>query len=1343
MTISQAELQTYPIGGNVTMRPGTWMVKITTDPKVYAVTPGGVLHHVDSESRALALWGANWNKMIVDVSDAFFVNYSTGTALSSNVHPTGSLIKRGTSYYYVDNGNERPFASDAALTANMMNTAFAVETTMDYPDGSSITGMESALTNVAGSSSTVGTSAAGLTVSGGAMTASTSLPRGANSVKVGDFNFTAGPEGAVTLNQVTIKRSGVGAVADISNAYIYDGANRLTSGRTFNSSTNEATVTLNLSIPAGSTKVLSLYVSIASGALAGNEHVFGIESSAKVTSNAASVNGVFPINSNKHSIAGSAAGTLTIQRNGSVSNPRIGDKGVKLSEFQVSATGTEDIWVKQVTLTQGGNMTNSAMSNFMLKQSGTLVASASSIASNDRLDLVFNPTFKIEKGNNRVFELYGDVGGRPNDTIGFYVEDIADVQATGGTYGVGVTVTVNDSFDSIDFTDADNTPAGTEAHELTLQGGQFTIIWDGPSSQNISNAASDVVVWKGTIYTANEVEVRNWRFRLQDQDNVGDVIDLINDATGGAPGDDAVDATEAATVYIQDIKLWNLTNNTVIAGPVELSTTVGASTLVQNLVLTDDVTLAAGSTTQIGLSVDVRNTPASSSINLLASMGDGTNSFTSLDVKNIGSNTYLGVGTDIVPGTAISGQSQTVTAAGLTISTAPSPTDSIMIKGAANYATTGFNFAAGSGSAVKVTSVAVTAGMSDTNDNAYGAAGAADGASTSVSSLVLTAKLMDGTTQVGTTKSFSSGVATFDNLNWTLNASQTKKLDVVITTNSAATLNGASDFLRVSLEASSVNAVDDQGNTVSSLTGIPSNSAEGAGDVVVDVRAGGTLTATIAPTPTNPSASMIATGSTDKVLGAWKFEAIDDSFLVKKFTLIASNAGGSNARLSSLKVRYPSQSSGTQTVTVGLVGTNNSVDISGTPMYVAQNGSAILEVIGDAAMFSLLDGTENGVNANGQLAFTLDANNDQANNQATGVASNTDVASGDFGTNSAANTHEFYRTILTAAAGSGTPNSTTRTRSSAQKVFSTNLSASSTSNAQFRGAFKASDNDATDWPAVGATLTPGTGTGISGNGITVVVPNNGVGDEVTANDNVTINMGSDVDATNYTRVSFWIKSTVATTASTDLKFFLNDAAGAGGPVDLTDVGGLTANQWKYVSFTLVTSAGTNPYFGVLFNRVEWAAAVTLTIDEVNFFNDSLMLDVSGDLGTALAINGLLFNAKDTSSVRMCGGFNGTATTGTVELIAGDCSNVSAPTASSAVEVSSSTLALDVETSTSTLVASAADTQTLSVSSDTGTLSTAGDFRWYDLSDTSGTNNMAPVTVVNTTNQTISFGNTYD
>ncbi len=37
VTVSATELQSYPLGTNVTMRAGTKLVKITTDPKVYAV----------------------------------------------------------------------------------------------------------------------------------------------------------------------------------------------------------------------------------------------------------------------------------------------------------------------------------------------------------------------------------------------------------------------------------------------------------------------------------------------------------------------------------------------------------------------------------------------------------------------------------------------------------------------------------------------------------------------------------------------------------------------------------------------------------------------------------------------------------------------------------------------------------------------------------------------------------------------------------------------------------------------------------------------------------------------------------------------------------------------------------------------------------------------------------------------------------------------------------------------------------------------------------------------------------------------------------------------------------
>ena len=46
-TVSLDEVVSYPLGGNITMRPGTHLIKIQSDPKVYVVTPGGILHHLD------------------------------------------------------------------------------------------------------------------------------------------------------------------------------------------------------------------------------------------------------------------------------------------------------------------------------------------------------------------------------------------------------------------------------------------------------------------------------------------------------------------------------------------------------------------------------------------------------------------------------------------------------------------------------------------------------------------------------------------------------------------------------------------------------------------------------------------------------------------------------------------------------------------------------------------------------------------------------------------------------------------------------------------------------------------------------------------------------------------------------------------------------------------------------------------------------------------------------------------------------------------------------------------------------------------------------------------------
>jgi len=82
-TITTAELAAIPIGGNVTYRPGTRLLKLQTGREVYAVSPGGVLRHVASEAAAVALFGSAWGKRVDDLPEAFFTNYRVGTPITS------------------------------------------------------------------------------------------------------------------------------------------------------------------------------------------------------------------------------------------------------------------------------------------------------------------------------------------------------------------------------------------------------------------------------------------------------------------------------------------------------------------------------------------------------------------------------------------------------------------------------------------------------------------------------------------------------------------------------------------------------------------------------------------------------------------------------------------------------------------------------------------------------------------------------------------------------------------------------------------------------------------------------------------------------------------------------------------------------------------------------------------------------------------------------------------------------------------------------------------------------------------------------------------------------------
>lgn len=78
ITVEDEDISEFPLSGTVPYKPGKRLIKIQTDPRVYAVDDGGVLRWVKSEAAARALYGKNWNKFVDDLPDSYFANYTMG-----------------------------------------------------------------------------------------------------------------------------------------------------------------------------------------------------------------------------------------------------------------------------------------------------------------------------------------------------------------------------------------------------------------------------------------------------------------------------------------------------------------------------------------------------------------------------------------------------------------------------------------------------------------------------------------------------------------------------------------------------------------------------------------------------------------------------------------------------------------------------------------------------------------------------------------------------------------------------------------------------------------------------------------------------------------------------------------------------------------------------------------------------------------------------------------------------------------------------------------------------------------------------------------------------------------
>ncbi len=942
-TITDAELAAIAIGSNVTIRPGTKLVKITTDPKTYAVTKCGVLHWIESETVAKALYGDAWNTRVVDVPDGFFVNYTVGSSIATNVHPNGQVVTyTGDTYKYVVwNGVKRKFTSDAAYAANMLNPAYDIMTAVTYGNGSDVAGREADLADVVCGAGTV---------VGGALTAALAsdtpagmnVPKNASSVALVKVNFTAGT-GDVLLTGLRFHRVGVGAAADFSNVYLYDASGkRLTTGRTVNSSSNTVEFnSLSISISAGQTWSALVYGDFSTPTNTGGQHAFElVDAASVVVSGSSTVSGSFPVRGNVFTVGTTLSARVDVTKGAQPSNPVIGTKGAEISNFKLTAN-TNDVKVNQITLYQAGSVTNSDLTNLKLKQGTTEVASASGVSSDGRIIMKFTNPYLIANGTTKVFSLVADVGGRAARTIRTYVEYTTDVTAIDQVYNAGASICITSSGTCTTGSFDGNTTA-VNYIEVTTQGGQLTNAFNGPATSNVAKGQLAVPLYKFALTSPdNALEIKYIRVSIAKTAGSAGTCYVKGTGTGTA-----LDGTN----YFRSIKIKNMDTGATVMGPTELSSSLAdQSTGSGTLTFSDSFNISAGQTMNLALVADLSNSEdvAGEFFNTGACAYQATfQAFQASDVRVVDTGEFLDI-TKIVPNSTVTGNALTVKASRLEVALASQPVSDTLVKKQQNVPIAGLVLTASAESDITITSLTLTGQSDRTTAGCAGFGGAAcnlAGLSQRVTSLAL----YDGETQVGLAKAPDTvtGKAQISNMNLVLTKGTSKTLTVKASLSSTASSTSPYDKIAVGMALTSeLSAQDQDSNTVTpSLSAGVTNQIGATPAVVQTIIPNGTLTV---QADAHPAATIVVAGKDAWIpFAQYKATAQYEQIDLDRIAIYATPTTGvsaDNADFAMIAVAQHGAVKGQDVLSSGATGTKD-IDLTSNKVTVAKGGTATFQL---------------------------------------------------------------------------------------------------------------------------------------------------------------------------------------------------------------------------------------------------------------------------------------------------------------------------------------------------------------------------------------------------------------
>ncbi|MBT5503143.1 hypothetical protein HN643_04460 [Candidatus Falkowbacteria bacterium] len=445
--VTDDELAAIDLVGNVMVRPGTKLVKITTVPKVYAVGPEGALYWVETEAAAKALYGDNWSSMVIDVPDSLFTNYTdSGVALDGTVYPEGQLVSPADSadtYYVNADGSWSLVADEAAFNANNWDWDFVLETSLAMGTaGADVTAMVDSYIDV----SQGGGGGSGTVVASGDLSVSLNsgnpegqyVSKGAQNVLFAKFDL--GVSGTVEIDKIVLQRAGLGYDADLGTIRLYDGATQVGNDQSLNTTTHKVTFK-NLNWTVSADTVLSVKANIDAAPSGTNDYLSIVE----IDANDAGVTGL-PVIGNAMQFSNLSVGVLNVASVAGSAAVISGEAEVELGCWNFNTSSIEGFHIDSLMLTNIGSASSGDALNFYLKQSSNKIegSDTAAMASNGTVtfDLSADPYF-IDLSKTKKICAYGDIaaGITVSKTLIFQVAETGDVAARGDSSAGQVLIT--------------------------------------------------------------------------------------------------------------------------------------------------------------------------------------------------------------------------------------------------------------------------------------------------------------------------------------------------------------------------------------------------------------------------------------------------------------------------------------------------------------------------------------------------------------------------------------------------------------------------------------------------------------------------------------------------------------------------------------------------------------------------------------------------------------------------------------------------------------------------------------------------------------------------------------